>query len=66
MVIIWYILTASGWNMFQNKMKNHRQQKYLKEYIQNTRKWFESVGFIYFTIKGENLLDYINSFSPES
>ena len=55
-------------NIFQKKLKNHRQHIITNIYrIQG----FESImcgyfciGFIHFMLKGKNLLDFTNLFSP--
>ena len=62
-------MTALEFNIFQKKLESFHETKMLKQFLQNTSKWFNTggyfcIGFIDFMLKGKSLLDNTNLFVP--
>ena len=70
MLIISYILTGLGFNIFQKKIKKLIGNKNIVTNIYGTQAYdsvmcgYFYIGFIYFMLKGKSLLGYTNLFSP--
>ena len=63
MVMISYVLTALGLNIFQEKFKNVIINVYIIQAYDSIMCGYFCIGFIDFMVKGKSLLDYTNSFS---
>ena len=72
LVIISYILTALELHIFQKKLKNSYETKNIITNIYRIQAYdsimsrYFCIDFIEFMLKGESLLDYTNSFSPNN